>query len=327
MPFTNFPNGATSFGIPVVPGVPVPYTGNYIWVQEPSGLSTAASASGSGTQESPYTRLDTAVSAARSGYNDVIVMLGTMHLDGTLSWNKDKLHLIGVCAPMTRGKRARISSGTPASGSYYTPMVSVTGQGCHFYNFGTFYGIADNSALVCWSDTGGRNCYDNVEFLGFGSSNTAAQTGSRAFVLSGSTGESTFRNCVFGVDTVARTAANYTLEVTGNSPRNYFYNCEFESYLTGSGSNACHLLIGSAGMDRYLKFYNCTFSAETSSGGSSAMTQAFNVSGSAGGFVFCKDSWFQGVTDVETAASGAVFMANYVPDTADQGLPVVNAPS
>jgi hypothetical protein len=325
MPLTNFPEGLSSFGIPVAPGIPLPYTGRYIWVQEPSGYSTAAPAGGQGTQQQPYTRLDTAVSAATSGNNDVIMLLGTVHLDATLTWNKDKLHMIGVCAPLMRGKRARISAGTPLVSTYYTPMVSVTGQGCQFYNFGTFYGIADNSALICWADSGGRNSYDNVEFLGFGSTNTAAQTTSRTFVLSGSTGECTFRNCVFGVDTIARTAANYTLEITGGSPRNTFDGCRFECLATGGGSGAAHLLVGSGGIDRYLDFKNCIFGNSTGSTGST-LTQMFSVHASAGGNINCIQTWFNGATNVETTASNRVFMGMTAPAATDSGLLVANAP-
>lgn len=323
---TNFPNGLSSFGLPVIPGLPVPFNGNVFWVKEPSGTAsgTQPADSGSGTITSPYSNLNLALSACTSGNNDVILFSGTLHVTESVVWDKNQTHLIGICSPLMRGKRARISS---TGSTVFTPMVSVTANGCLFQNIGTFYGYGNASAQVLWSDTGGRNCYQNCEFLSFGNATMAAQTGGRALVLSGDTGECTFNNCVFGVDTVARTAANYTLEIAGGSPRNYFSNCHFEAYLTGSGSNACHLLIGSGGIDRYLKFTNCQFHAETKSGGSSAMTQVMNISGSAGGFVVADDCWFTGVTDVETSASGNLFMTNCVVDTADAGLTVVSAPS
>lgn len=325
MPLTNFPNGATSFGVPWIAGVPLPFTGNYYWVQQPSGTTTQASPGGSGTLESPFTDINTALDACTANNNDVILFKGTIYIDEAIVWDKAQTHLIGVSNPLMRGKRSRISMASDAT--VFSPFISVTAAGCMFMNIGTFYGFADNSAQVLWSDTGGRNGYFGCEFMGFGADLAAAHTGSRDFVLSGDTGECTFDSCVFGVDTVARTAANYTLEITGGSPRNHFNNCVFESYLTGSGSNAAHILIGAGGIDRYARFMNCSFLASTSSGGSSAMTQAANVNAAPGGLLQMVNCWFTGVTNVETTASGDVYMAMTAPAASDSGLTVVNAPA
>lgn len=325
MPFTNFPDGVTSFGIPLIPGIPVPFTGNYIWVNQ--GSSYPSVAGGNGTFESPFNRIESAVEAARSGMNDVIMMIGTVRVAATLAWNKDKLHLVGISAPTMRGKRARL---TTTGSTAFTPMVNVTGEGCYFGNFATFYGFADASAQTLWLEAGDRNCYDLVEFLAFGDDLAGAEANSRGVVISkasGNKGEHTFRNCVFGTDTAVRTAANATLEIAAGSPRNYFYGCHFEAFLTGSGADAVHLLVGSGGIDREVWFENCHFRSSTASGGSAAMTQAMSVHASAGGYVGVKDSWFLGCTNVETTASGNVFMTNPVVDTADAALMVVNAPS
>ena len=56
----------------------------------------------------------------------------------------------------------------------------------------------EKSLLAPKPSTGGRNSYNNVEFLGFGdatvTTGTANQTGARAFKFNNSTGESTFRD-------------------------------------------------------------------------------------------------------------------------------------
>lgn len=325
MAFTNFPDGVTSFGIPLIPGIPVPFTGNYIWVNQGSSYPTVSG--GSGTIESPFNTLEAALAAAVSGNNDVIMMIGTVRVADTLAWSKDKTHLVGISAPTMRGKRARI---TTTGTTLFTPMVNVTGEGCYFGNFGTFYGFATASAQTLWNEGGDRNCYDLVEFLGFGTDEAGAQANSRCVVISkasGNKGEHTFRNCVFGTDTAVRTAANVTLEIANGSPRNFFYGCHFEAYLTGSGANATHLTVGSGGIDREVYFENCTFRSSTASGGSAAMTQAMSIHASAGGYVTLKDDWFTGCTNVETTASGNVFVTNAVVDTADAGLTIVNAPS
>ncbi len=295
-------------GVPVIPGSTSAglFTGNWYFVNETTGGD-----GNPGTFDQPLATLSAALAKCNANNNDVVAFSGTIHLTSTLVWNKANVSLIGLCASIKRGKRARISvSGSTA----FSPMVSVTAAGCTFSNFGTFYGF--NSAsnnITPWQDTGGRNAYNLVEFMGFGDSTvttgTANKTTSRAFIFNNSVGESTFRSCVFGVDTVVRNAANYTLEIAGGAPRLTFYDCDFEADIGASGTASSHVLIGSAGIDRYVDFINCRFLNSIKSG-ASAMTQAFNVSGSAGGFVFLDQCTIVGITKPETTASNSIYINN-----------------
>lgn len=317
---TAFPNGISSFGVPVLGGYAgIPFTGPYYFVNETIGLD-----GNSGTSISqPLKTLDralaleSAATGGAGGRNAVVYFWGTQHRTSTLAWNLPQTHLIGIDAPLLRGKRARISV-TGSTG--FNNLVSVTQQGCYFANFGTFYGFTNtSSALVCWSDTGGRSCYDNVEFLGFGdgtaSTGTSNLTGARAFKFNTSTGESTWRNCVFGVDTTTRNATNYTLEIAGGAPRLAFVGCDFESYLGSSGTASSHLLIGASGIDRYVDMVGCRFHNSGSSGGST-MAQCFNVSSSAGGTVFLDQSTFgPGITAWQTSPTTNVVMNMTPPNT------------
>lgn len=305
--FTNFPGGITSLGIPTFgTGALPPFTGNYFFVQE---KTTAGVSAGAGTAQAPFNTVAQALAECTAGNNDVIFLTGTVHASAPIAWSKNNTHLIGVCAPLRRGKRARISStgSTPFSG-----LVNVTANGCMFNNFGTFFGFPTTGATtpICWNDTGGRNSYGGVEFLGFGdatvTTGTANQTAARALTLNTSTGESTFSGCVFGVDTLQRNATNYTVEVAGGAPRCTFEDCDFESDLGSSGTAASHLLIGAAGIDRYLILKRCRFLSATKSSGST-MAQAFNVSGSAGGVVLMDQCEAFGITAWETAPSGSVY--------------------
>jgi hypothetical protein len=309
--FTNFPNGITSLGIPTFgTGFLPPFTGNYFFVQESASVGSG-NPGGLGTVQAPFNTLQQALAKCVSGNNDVIFLTGTVHVSaaqGSIPWNKNNTHLIGICSPMKRGKRARISV-TGSTG--FNQLFNVTANGCMFANFQTFYGFPNTSgALICWEDDGGRNTYDNVEFLGFGdgtvSTGTANLTGARAFKMNGNTGETTFRNCVFGVDTVVRNATNYTVEIAGGAPRLTFENCDFESDLGSSGTAASHLLIGASGIDRYLILNRCHFLSAIKSGGS-AMAQAFNVNAAAGGVVLMDQSEAFGVTAWETTPSNSVY--------------------
>jgi hypothetical protein len=316
--FTNFPNGITSLGIPTFgTGFLPPFTGKYFFVQENYATGQAA---GLGTAAAPFNTIQQALAQTVAGRNDVIFLIGTVHVSaaqGSILWANNNVHLIGLCDPVKRGKRARISV-TGATG--FNQLFLVTGSGCYFKNFQIFYGFPHTSgALIAWEDDGGRNCYELCEFLGFGdataSTGTANLTGARAFKFNNNTGESTFRSCVFGLDTLQRGATNYTLEIAGAAPRLTFEDCDFEADLAAGGASGSHVLIGSAGIDRYCKFKGCTFMDATLSG-ATAMAQAFNVSASAGGVVMLDGCTSFGVTAWETTPSNSVFNNMIIP-TAD----------
>lgn len=310
VPYTNFSSIAVN-GVPTqgIAGAPL-YTGNWFFVNETTGSDGNV-----GSADAPFKTLTQALSQCIANNNDVVAFIGTIHLTSTLVWAKSQVHLIGMDAPLAVGQRARIStSGSTA----FTPLVSVTASGCHFRNFGTFYAFnsASNNSN-CWEDTGGRSCYENINFLGFGdgtaSTGTANITTARAFKFNTNNGESTWRNCYFGADTEVRNATNYTLEIAGNAPRLVFENCDFAADLGSSGTAGSHVLIGSAGIDRWVRFVGCRF---TSFNGGSTMAQAFNLSGSAGGSILLDQcTTFGAITAIETSATGDLYINMSIPST------------
>lgn len=319
----NFPVPVGQFGLPLM-GLSdiLPFQGNTFFVDETNGND--------GNDGGPYTPLATlsqAHSLCTAEHNDVVLFTGTIHQSSTLTWSKNKTHLIGLCAEMRRGKRSRISvTGSTA----FTPLVNVTAQGCIIRNVGTFYGFnsASNNA-ICWTDSGGRNYYDRVEFLGFGdgtaSTGTANKTGSRAMLITGSTGENTFERCVWGMDTVTRNAANFTLEFAAGTPRNHFIDCDFEALLGASGTGSSHIYGAAAAcIDRYQTFTNCRFHNCVKSTGS-AMAQLVNLAASAGGYILLDRCTTVGATAIETAPTNQVFIDGGAPTAATTALAVNNA--
>ena len=311
-------------GVPTMgTGGMLPFTGSYWFVN-----ATTGSDGNSGQANSPFATLTQALAKATANQNDVIFVTGTIHTSASVAWSKNQVHLVGLCDPLRRGKRARISPDPAIAGTAgWANLFNVTASGCWFYNFQTFYGFTNTAtALICWNDTGGHNCYDNVEFLGFGdgtaSTGTSNLTGARAMKLNTNTGETTFRNCVFGVDTTVRNATNYTVEIAGGAPRVTFENCTFESDLGSSGGSSSHVLISTDGIDRYCIFKSCNFMSSTLSGGT-AMAQAFNVVAAAGGVVLLDYCTSFGCTAWETSASNSVFTNMPVPQSATGGKAIV----
>lgn len=269
---------SAQFGMPLygIAGLP-PFTGNTYWVNESTG-----SDGNTGGPTDPFATLSQAHSQCTAGNNDVVLLTGTVHTTATTTWSKNNTHLIGLTAP-SQNNRARISQ---TGSAVFSPLVDVTAQGCIFKNTATFHGFNDASTQICWKDEGGRNNYDNVQFLGMGNATAAAQAGSRSLLISGSTGENLFTGCTIGLDTVVRaTNANASLEFTGGSPRNRFNGCLFQADV--SDASDTHVTIGVGGIDRYVIFDGCIFSnAEFGGPGATAMTAAFSVNASAGGQVF-----------------------------------------
>lgn len=303
----------TVAGVPTM-GISPLYTGNWWFVNETTG-----SDGNIGSAVSPFKTLAQAQAKATANQNDVVVFQGTIHVSSTLVWAKNQVHLLGMDAPLQTGKRARISvTGTTA----FSPMVNVTSSGCQFANFGTFYGFnsASNNA-ICWQDLGGRNSYDLVEFLGFGDGTVTTGTSNivaaRAFTFNNNDGETVWRRCQFGVDTVVRNATNYTVEILGNAPRLQFEQCNFVSDLGSSGTASSHLKIGTAGIDRWLNLIGCRFN---SFAGGSTMAQALNITSDAGGTVFLDQCTAYGaITALQTTPTANVVM-NMVLATTGGGI-------
>lgn len=311
------PAGSTSIGAATRQGLLLTTyfsrPGATYFVDEANGDDDQARAGG---PFSPFETLAAAVAVAVAG--DTIFIIGTAHVSETLTISQSNLCIIGLNAP-SQNSRARISQ---TGSTVFTPLVSVTGQGNRFENLATFHGFANASAQVCWSDSGGRNYYKNVQFLGMGHATAAAQAGGRSLVISGGNGENLFEDCSIGLDTILRaTNANASLELTGASPRNLFRRCTFQANCSAAGD--VHVLVGSGGIDRYLAFEACKFLNFTGGGGTS-LTAAFSVHASAGGNVMLDPSCMS-IGATKLSAAGPVYVGGAVPTGATTGLGVLAA--
>jgi hypothetical protein len=285
-----------------------PFTGNVFYVNESTG-----SDGNSGGMYDPLATLSQALALATDGNNDVIFLTGTVHVSATLTWSKSKTHLIGLAPQLDSQARARIS----ATGSVFTPLVSVTGSECIFRNVGSFHGFASATTQICWSDTGGRNLYEYCLFGGMGNATAAAQAGSRSLVVGGTTGENTFVNCQIGLDTVTRSTSNASLEFTGGTPRNVFDKCLFPC-LTSSAS-ALWVTVGASAMDRWALFRDCAFINCVEST-STTLTAGIVANASAGGMILLQNPVAVGATAIAT--TGPVYGIGNVPSATTSGIAI-----
>lgn len=341
MALTNFPNGITSFGVPVLGTIGgLPLTGTYFFVDPAAGSDAYDGLS----PETPFQTIYAAYAAATAGNNDVIVLIGngstsgtarmstalaqsvtSSATTGTITWAKNATHLIGVTAPTGVANRARFA---PPTGTYTAAtfgnsgnMFNVTASGCIFANFSVFGGFSTgNASQVVWIENGGRNYYSDVQFGGFGDTASAQGANARALKVMGA-GENTFVNCTVGLDTVTRTVANANLEFASATPRNKFINCDFP-IMTSSATTVA--IIGSAAgaIDRWNKFQQCMFYNAVDST-STTISAVANLNAAAGGSLVFNNCTAVGATKWGDAGALAnSYVDNAAPTAATSGLAV-----
>lgn len=340
---TNFPGGLSSFGIPVLGGANVPFTGTYFFVDPVNGSDGNTGLSPSRAFQTLYK----AHASMTSGNNDVCYLIGNgaatgsarlslaaaLLVDssvtaGTLVWSKSACHLIGICAPTAVAQRARIAppigvytAATFGSGNF----VTVSGSGCYFANFSVFNGFSTGGInQIAWTDNGSRNAYENVNLGGMGDAASAADAGSRSLKIgSAGSGENTFAGCTIGLDTVTRSAANASLELAGGTPRNKFIGCVFP-FQTSSATVLGILGTGAACIDRQQIFKDCTFINNIKSTSTQMTVLASLTSASPGGLLyFGALSAMVGITKFgDTNALANSYIASAAPSAAAGGLSV-----
>lgn len=322
MALTNFPNGITSFGVPVLGSVGgLPMTGTYFFVNPAVGSDAYDGLS----PQTPFSTLTAAYNAAVAGNNDVIVLIGdgsttgTARLTSTLTWAKNATHLIGVTAPTMISQRARIST-TTTQATNINPLMTISASGCIFANFSLFQGVGQASTDEKLMDiTGDRNYFYNVQFGGMGAANGAARAGSYCVYLNDGD-ENTFDTCTFGLDTISRSAANASVKFAGQSQRNVFQNCLFPMYATAT--SPWFIDANSVGsIDRFQLFKGCTFLNT----GTSTLAGVVSFNASQGGKIVFDNCTVTGAAVWTASATATVIVSGPVPNGATSGVAVTAA--
>lgn len=272
-------------------------TGNVYYCDPVNGLDTNDGQTPNAPQLSgghgPVQTLLAGYNLLRSGFNDVLVLIGNGAASGSaritsFTWAKSAAHLVGICAPSAISQRARIANPTTAGLVITANFFTVTGSGCLFSNVSFFQGAAANQtgvvAAILLTVTGSRNAFVNCDFEGMGDATSATDSGSRCILLKGAGGESFFSHCNIGLDTIVRTSANASVEISAGSPRNIFENCTFLFY-SSDGLQYALLVAAAAAMDRFVLFKGCNFIASIGT----KIALLFSLVANAGGML-CLDS-------------------------------------
>ena len=142
MSLTNFPNGISSFGVPVIGGASMPFTGKHFFVDYVNGSDGNNGLS----VRKAFKTIQKAHDSATAGKNDVIYLIGngatngSTRIDEQLVWDKNAVHLVGVCAPTRVAQRARIAWLSTATKT--ATMVDFSANGCVIANVHFFQDYA-----------------------------------------------------------------------------------------------------------------------------------------------------------------------------------------
>lgn len=270
---------------------------------------TLGTAGGDGlTPATANSNLLTLYNRLRDGYNDGIFFIGGASAyspAAAFTWAKSYAHLVGLTNGLPgMGQRARI---TNTAALDLATLFTLSGSACLIANIQFFDGKDKAEDGACLLVSGSRNRLLNCFVAGMGDATASgpfSRAGSYSLKVSGS--ENVFEGGTIGLDTVARTAANAELIVSG--ARNRFVNCEIRSNSVTAGKFL--VKIDSSGGDlRDVQFENVLF-FNYSTNWATGITDAFNMSVTNTAFVILRGECMfvgvgLGVADTVTRIYGA----------------------
>lgn len=319
----EFRNGMKWLASDVLSAGPFPQIGNVWYVDAVNGSDTANNGT---AYNSAFKTLYAAHNAATTNNYDVIIVApaGTGSGTGTnesvygaWTFSKSLITVIGSSAPVAISPRSRILWNT-AGQSTSSALLTISGSGNTFLNlqFGTF---VDNNILI--TVTGNRNYFGSVHFAGIGDDTAGDDTAARSLVLSAAS-ENRFVDCMIGLDTVTRSVANASLELTGSCDRNRFEDCLFPMFADNAGALFIKATTGNC-YQRFVIFDRCIF-LNAVDGSSTTITAGISNGGTGNGTVFMRDCWMRGATDMCNTYTN-VYVTNPTVNTANQTFPVISA--
>lgn len=287
--------------VPELVGLPLGPYSNVYFVDPANGNDNNKGTS----RKTPMKTIPAAYAKCVSGQNDVVALIAGLSgstLTASLVWEKSYTHLIGLCAPIRAGQRARIFA---AAALATTPFITVSGTGCIFKDVYIFNGAAVNTALGNVLVTGGRCYFENVHFAGGGHA-TNAIDGCYSLGVGGE-GENLFRHCTIGLTTIAAATGVRALALTGGyPPRVVFEDCLFQLNASNAGAMMVEADDGGWGIDYHL-YKNCMFFNT----GATAIDTAFEIDtvSVTTQFIMLINCWRnQGVDDWEDQTKACVWV-------------------
>jgi hypothetical protein len=266
-----------------------------------------------------------------SGNNDILVLIGngatssTARLGSAFTWAKSAAHFIGISSGSRFSMRSRVA---PTLGvTAFKNLFTLSGNGCYFANIEFFHGFTvGTTAEICMAITGSRNVFRNCQLSGMGDADSAGAASTTSRSLTISTDENYFDHCVIGLDTVARSVLNASVEFSNGAARNVFEDCIFPVLATTAASSLVVICAAAAAIDRMTIFKRCLFYNAAAFSGGAAATGVMKLLAAAGGAILLQDCTEYGFTDwgYDAASKLEILVSGPVPTSSSSGIAVVN---
>ena len=297
MGLTNFPNGISSFGVPMLGGQGLTMPGSAFFVDSVNGSDGNTGKS----TDKAFKTIEYAYSKTTSAANDVIYVIGNgtvYSVASTIAWSNTFTHMVGLTAPIRYGNRVRI-----AHSAAMVAFVTISGQGNIFSNFQLQHGEeGTNTSLDNVIVTSNRNYFWNVGFAGPLHADVGAVAYNELTLGSGAQ-DNTFEQCTFGQwTTLAAATDGYEIEFKGNNSMSYFKDCRIFTY----SNSASHILVKAAvnlgGEAALVTFDGCTFANMDND-----KTLTVAISEPTNGIVLLKDCVAYNITDWSDTVNARVY--------------------
>lgn len=304
MSFTNYPNGVSSYGVPVTGQIPM--------VLGASGVGTIyfvdpTNGSDGNNGKSPskaFATAEVAYAAAASGDTIALSTNSTHSIALGINHTKSRINWVGLDfsgRQVQQGAKIQLAAG---SASAY--VLKNTGVRNSFTNIKFIQAATAATALHVLEDGSEGSLYQNCSFV-FGVVDNLDLTTAHE-VIAGSD-SATFLNCTFGADTLLTSAARsvFHIDIVTASQEfksNILENCNF---IISSSSSTAAFIRTDAVTDLLFTniFKNCLFVASVDSAGGAALAETVQTGTGVtkGVLVFANPTAFN-VTDFATATSG-----------------------
>ncbi len=299
---TNFPNGITSYGMPVLGGG-VPFSFGTVYFVD---YSLGSDSNDGKSPTSAFKTLTKAYNTSTTNMDDEIIIRGySTVIDDPIAWTKSRIHVIGSDGTPGRivQQGAKVQSATAGATSY---VIKDTGTRNSFVNIKFIQASTAATALTCFESGGEGTYFQNSSFI-FGVVDNLGDTDAHEFLAGTDSGN--FINCTFGSDVLLTSAARSVFhidQVTSGQEfkSNVLVGCKF--LISSSSSTACFVRLEAVGDVLFTNlFEDCTFIASIDSAGGAAIAEAAKTGTSTvkGGLYFVRPNVFN-VTDFAVATGG-----------------------
>lgn len=297
---TNYPNGVSSFGLPIFGSIPNVFggsgTGNVWFVSADIGSDGNDGLS----PDSAFATIDKAIDSASSGDTIALSTNATHSLSTGIALTKSRINFIGLDffgRYVQQG--AKVQLATAATTAY---VFKNTGVRNSFTNIKFIQAATGATGLTVFQEGGEGTLFAHCSFV-FGVADNLDQTTAHEF-LAGSD-SATYIGCTFGADTLLTSAARSVFhidQVTSGQEfkSNILKDCKF--MISSSEATAQLVKMDAAGDILFTNlFEDCTFMGSIDSAGGVALTRAVSTAnGTVKGTLYFSYPRTFGVTDFGT---------------------------